>query len=250
MEPLSNELLYYYHDNLTLIMVLAWVVISYLGYTLKSNSIKNKISYFLISFSILQEIIDWLNRMFFDTEYVLSFKSDLPLQYCIFGFYFSIICIIMATKKDSFNKKIEQFLFECAYVLGFAGGLQALFAVDLTGINNMIGAFSLNWAHSLIILNVLWLIFAYKKRFMFISIFRAYAFIIFIIIPVGLINFLLNKFGIEANYMFLCSPPNVDSSFFIGEWPIYIFWLAIIYFVYVFVLYIPFKIVDLFNKQS
>ena len=98
MEPLSNELLYYYHDKLTLIMVLAWVVVSYLGYTLKSNSIKNKISYFLISFSLLQEIIDWLNRIFFDTEYVLSFKSDLPLQYCIFGFYFSIICMYNCIK--------------------------------------------------------------------------------------------------------------------------------------------------------
>ena len=40
-----------------------------------------------------------------------------------------------------------------------------MITVDLTGINNMIGAFALNWQHSIIILNVLWLIFAYKKRF-------------------------------------------------------------------------------------
>ena len=64
----------------------------------------------------------------------------------------------------NFSSKLKQFIFDCTYVLGFGGALQALINVDLTGINNMIGTFSLNWAHSLIILNVLWLIFAYKKH--------------------------------------------------------------------------------------
>ena len=248
MNPLSDELLYYYHNQLTIVMVLLWFIISYLGYSIKNNKLKIQISYTLILFSLLQEILDWLNRIYFDSEYTLSLRSDLPLQYCIFGFYFSIIGIYLATRKKKNNPKVEQFIFDCAYVLGFSGGLQALFTVDLTGINNMIGVFSLNWAHSLIILNVLWLIFAYNKKFEFFSIFRAYAFIVLIILPVGLINYLLIKNGINANYMFICSPPNVNSVFFIGEWPIYIYWLAGFYFVYVFILYLPFKIVHYFKK--
>ena len=103
----------------------------------------------------------------------------------------------------------------------------------------MIGAFALNWAHTLIILNVLWLIFAYGKRFSLRGAINAFIFINLIIIPVGLINFL-----IDANYMFICQPPNVDSPFFIGDWPIYLFWLELIYFIYILILLIPFKIAE------
>ena len=247
MKPLPESLLYYYHDFLTACMIGVWFIFAYLGYSLKNDFIKKRITYFLIFFSIMQEILDWINRLFLDQEYSVSLGADLPLQYCVIGFYFSILCLYFSIKKNQINSKLEQFLFDCSYVLGFAGGLQALIAVDLTGINNMLGAFALNWAHSLIILNVIWLIFAYNKRFEFLSIFRAYAFIVLAIFPVGLVNYVLRMYGIEANYMFICEPPNVDSSFFIGGWPNYIFWLAIIYFIYVFVLYLPFFLLKKYN---
>ena len=149
----------------------------------------------------------------------------------------------MTDKK--FSPKLEQFIFDCAYVLGFSGAFQALIAVDLTGINNMIGIFALNWAHTLIILNVLWLIFAYNKKFNLKSIMRSFLFINIIIIPVGLINYIL-----DANYMFICRPPNVDSSFFIGEWPYYLFYLEGIYLIYIFILYVPFAIAEKLQKTQ
>jgi len=248
-EPLSDELLIYYHDNLTLFMIVAWFVFSFVGYKIKNQKTITKISYYLIGFSIFQEILDWFNRIYLDTEYAVSWRADLPLQFCVMGFYFSIIGICLAERSKQKFSKIQQFLFDCAYVLGFAGGFQALLAVDLTGINNMLGAFALNWAHSLIILNVLWLIFAYEKRFTVISIFRAYGFILFIIMPVGLINYILIQNDIHANYMFLCRPPNVDSAFFIGEWPIYLLWLALIYFLYVLILYLPFKMINIYKSK-
>ena len=107
----------------------------------------------------------------------------------------------------------------------------------------MIGVFALNWAHTLIILNVLWLIFAYGKRFTFKGAINAFIFMNLIIIPVGVINYILG-----SNYMFICSPPNVESSFFIGEWPIYLIWLEFIYFVYVLILLVPFKISEKYFK--
>ena len=245
MKTLSPNELYLLHDQLTFVMVFLWITLSYIGYNLKNENYKQIISYGLIAFALLQEILDYSNRFFLDEVYIVSVQTDLPLHFCQFGFYFSLAGIYFAINKNKINAKIEQFLFDCAYVLGLAGAFQAIVTVDLTGINNMIGIFSLNWQHSLIILNVLWLIFAYGKRFNFRSIFNAFIFINVIIFPVGLINYFLG-----SNYMFVCKPPNVQSAFFIGDWPLYLVWLELIYFIYILILYLPFKISDLIIKNK
>ena len=245
MATLTPEQLYMHHNQLAGLMIIVWVVFSYLGYKIKDIKQKQYISYGIIIFAILEEILDYTNRIFLDEAYTLSLKADLPLHFCQFGFYFSLVGVFIAASNKSINPKVEQFLFDCAYVLGLAGALQAMIAVDLTGINNRIGIYALNWQHSLIILNVLWLVFAYKKRFYIRGIFNAFIFINVVIWPVGLINYFLG-----ANYMFVCQPPNVDSSFFIGEWPYYLFWLELIYFLYIVILYLPFKISNFIYKRK
>jgi len=237
MKPLSTELLYYFHNLLTFIMIGVWIVFSFIGYKLKNQKTITKISYGLIGFSILQEIMDYTNRIFLDELYVISLSTDLPLQFCSIGYYFSIIGIIMSISEKKYNIKFEQFIFDCAYVLGFGGALQAMITVDLTGINNMIGSFALNWQHSIIILNVLWLIFAYNKRFNLRGVLNAFIFMNLAIFPVGIINYFLS-----ANYMFICSPPNVNNPLLIGDWPIYLIILEFIYFLYILILYLPFKL--------
>jgi len=244
MKTLPAEQLYFLHNSLTIFMIGVCLIIIYLGITIKDHKNKIYISYGLISFAILQEILDYLNRFFFDELYDFKLSTDLPLQFCVIGFYFSIFGIYMAISDKKFSPKFEKFIFDCAYVLGFSGAFQALITVDLTGINNMIGAFALNWAHTLIILNVLWLIFAYGKRFTFKGAINAFIFINVIIWPVGLINYIL-----DANYMFICKPPNVNSSFFIGEWPFYLLWLELIYFIYILILYLPFKVANLIKRD-
>ena len=239
MKPLSPELLYYFHNLLTSIMIGIWILFSFIGYKLKNKVIITKISYGLISFSIIQEIIDYINRIYLDELYILSLSTDLPLQFCSIGYYFSVFGIIMVVSNKKYNIKFEQFIFDCAYVLGFGGALQAMITVDLTGINNMIGSFALNWQHSIIILNVLWLIFAYNKRFNLRGVFNAFIFINLAIIPIGIINYLLS-----ANYMFVCFPPNVNNPLLIGQWPIYLIVLEFIYFIYILILYIPFKLLN------
>jgi len=237
MKPLEPELLYYYHNSLTLFMLGVWLIFSFIGYTFNKRPIIRKISYGLIIFSILQEFLDYINRIYLDELYTLSFASDLPLQFCSIGYYFSLLALIMVVKEHKYNKKIEQFIFDCAYVLGFGGALQALITVDLTGINNMIGSFALNWQHSIIILNVLWLIFAYNKRFNLKGVFNAFLFMNLAIIPIGLLNYLL-----DSNYMFICKPPAVDSPLIIGQWPMYLIALEFIYFAYILILYLPFRL--------
>lgn len=239
MKPLSPELLYYFHNLLTSIMIGIWILFSFIGYKLKNKVIITKISYGLIGFSIIQEIIDYINRIYLDELYIISLSADLPLQFCSIGYYFSVFGIIMVVSNKKYNIKFEQFIFDCAYVLGFGGALQAMITVDLTGINNMIGSFALNWQHSIIILNVLWLIFAYNKRFNLRGVFNAFIFINLAIIPVGIINYLLS-----ANYMFICFPPNVNNPLLIGQWPTYLIILEFIYFIYILILYIPFKLLN------
>tara|TARA_Y100000590_G_scaffold74521_1_gene82276 strand:+ start:2573 stop:3319 length:747 start_codon:yes stop_codon:yes gene_type:complete len=245
MKTLSEEQLYFLHDSMTLFMIGLWILIIFLGLKVKNSQQKTYISYGLIGFAFTQEILDYVNRIFLDELYDFKLSTDLPLQFCVIGFYFSIFGIYMSNSKRKFNPRVEQFIFDCAYVLGFSGAFQALITVDLTGIHNMIGAFALNWAHTLIILNVLWLIFAYGKRFTFKGVINAFIFINVIIWPVGFINYLL-----DANYMFICRPPNVNSSFFIGEWPVYLLWLELIYFIYIIILYLPFKLFDVVHKQQ
>ena len=244
MKTLLPENLYYLHNILSIIMLLMCMFIAYCGYKIKNQQYKKNISYGLIFFACSQEILDYLNRFFFDELYMISLSVDLPLQFCSLGFYFSLFGIIMAVSSHKFNVKFEQFIFDCTYVLGFGGALQALITVDLTGINNMIGIFALHLGHSLIMLNVVWLIFAFNKRFNIKSIFNAFLFINIIIIPIGGINYLLS-----ANYMFVCQPPNVQSSFFIGQWPYYLLYLELIYFIYILILYLPFALLNRLNVK-
>lgn len=239
MQPLNQELLYYYHNFLSSIMVVLWFAFSFIGYKFNKHPIIHKISYGLIIFSILQEVLDYVNRIYLDEIYILSLSADLPLQFCSIGYYFSLLGIFMAVNQGKYNKKIEQFIFDCSYVLGFGGALQAMITVDLTGINNMIGSFALNWQHSIIILNVLWLIFAYNKRFNLKGVLNAFIFMNLIMIPVGIINYFLG-----SNYMFLCEPPAVNSPLIVGQWPTYLITLEFIYFIYILILYLPFKLLN------
>ncbi len=239
MRTLPTEQLYLLHDYLTGVMIIACIIIVYLGITINNSKYKAYISYGLISFALVQEILDYLNRIVLDELYDFKLSTDLPLQFCVIGFYFSIFGIYIASTDKKFSPQLEQFIFDCAYVLGFSGAFQALIAVDLTGINNMIGIFALNWAHTLIILNVLWLIFAYKKRFNLSGVFNAFIFMNVLIIPIGIINYLL-----DANYMFLCSPSKANSPFLIGQWPTYLIVLEFICFAYILILFLPFKLLN------
>ena len=72
MKSLSPELLYYFHNLLTTIMIGMWILFSFIGYKLKNKVIITKISYGLIGFSIVQEIVDYINRIYLDEIYIIS----------------------------------------------------------------------------------------------------------------------------------------------------------------------------------
>ena len=244
----SIELLSNYHNNISIIMVAIWLVIAYIGYQIKlyNNKLLNRISFLLIGFSIIQEILDYINRLFLDDLYVITLSQDLPLHLCHFGFYFSLIAIYFKSSNKKISDDKLQFYFDIAYVTGFSGALQGILTVDWDGINNLIGVVTGHLQHSLIILNTLWLIFAYDMKFSISGVKNSLIFLNLIIIPIGFINYIIG-----ANYFFLCEAPDVNNPLLLTKkWPYYILIIDIIAFIYVYILYLPFKFVKILKDNS
>ena len=224
----------------SIVMLVVCTIIPYFGYKLKNKNTKNMFSFFLIVFSISQEILDYTNRIFIDKLYTLSLDQDLPFHLCHFGFYFSLLAIYFKCSKNKISEKKIQFLFDIAFAIGFSGALQGILTVDFSDINNTIGVVTGHLQHSLIILNSLWLIFVYKMRFSIKGILNFFIFLNALVIPLGLINYLLG-----SNYLFLCTAPVVDNPLLLSsEWPYYILVIDALSIVYMYVLYMPFMIYD------
>ena len=239
--PASDRELYTAHESITLVLIIVWIIICIVGYKLKNDIYKKNITLFLIIISLIQEFFDYLNRFFWSDLYIVKIQTDLPLQLCHFAYWFSVICLIC----QLYNCNRKQFYFNCAYFLGFSGALQGIITVDLTGIYTFYDMLSLHLQHSLIILNLLWLIFAYNLKFSQRGLLQAFLFTNCLIVFVGSINYFL-----DSNYMFLCAPPDVNNPFLIGEWPYYLFALEIIFFLYGYLILMPFLLIKYLNKNK
>ncbi len=240
-----------YHIAISWIMYFFIFLFSFLGYYLnkhykKTNYIKN-ISIFLIVFCISQEILDHLNRFFLDVNYTMSWQKDLPIHFCHIAFYFSLIVIYYQIKKDKISKCIH-FLFCSAYLLGLTGALQGILTPDFTNINNFTAVLSGQLQHSLIILNVFWLIFAYKMKLNFNGVIYTYLFMNFIVPIAILINSFLgtNINGDFSNYLYVMELPKVDN-FLVNmivqhPFPYFILYAQPLIIIYLIILYLPFSI--------
>ena len=58
---------YYYHNLLSIFMLGLWVCIGFKGYSLKNQEIKHKISAYIIIGCLMQESIDFINRIFLES---------------------------------------------------------------------------------------------------------------------------------------------------------------------------------------
>ena len=202
---------------------------------MKIIPVRHIIYFFIFSLIFSQEIFDYTNRFLLNNLYIVKIQTDLPLQLCHFGYWLSVICLISQLYKNKYN----QFYFNCAFFLGFSGSLQAILTVDLSGIYTFGDMVALHLQHSLIILNILWIIFAYNMKFTRQGIFQTFIFINILVLIVGCINYLIG-----ANYMFLCRPPAVNNPLLIGDWPYYLLVLELVFFIYGYLLYLPFKVIN------
>ena len=242
-KPLDDISLYVAHNKITYFIFFFWILICFLGYYLNNDRLKKNITIFLISISFLQEIFDYINRFILNDIYAgtISIQKDLQLQLCHFAYWLSVLCLI----SQIYNSKHKQFYFNCSYFLGFSGAFQGILTVDLTGIYTFTDMLTLHLQHSLIILNVLWLIFAYNYRFTKKAVLQAFFFTNVLVIIVGFINYML-----DSNYMFLCNPPNVNNFLLVGVWPYYLLVLELVFFIYGYILYLPFKLKEMFLTKK
>ena len=258
-EEIAINSKYHYHNLVSFTMLGVWIYAGIKGYKLKSQKFKYDISIWIIIACLIQEFIDFINRIFLDSNYVFSIQQDLPLlQFCQISFYFSLLCIFIARKNINDNNKkysINQFLFDGAFLLGFSGAFQGIITPEFVNINNLIGVICIQLQHSLIILNLVWLISAYSYRLKFKGLFLTYL-LINLIAPFALFinNFLgTNSAGISANYFYVNELPKVDNFFlnFVSQYPSpdYILYIQPIFIIYFLLLYAPFIFINKLKKN-
>ena len=237
-----------YHIIISWVMFFFILFFSFLGYYFnkyyQETKLINNTSIFIFIFCIAQEIIDHINRLFLDVHYTISWQRDLPIHFCHIAFYFSLIVIYIQIKKGNVNK--YNTLFCISYLLGLSGALQGILTPDFTNINNFIAVLSGQLQHSLIILNVFWLIFAYNMKLTFKGVFYTYLFINFIAPIAIFVNYLLgiNSKGDYANYLCVMELPQVDNFLvnMISQYPFpkFILYAQPLILCYLIILYTPF----------
>ena len=149
--------------------------------------------------------------------------------------------MLMAVSNKNF--KYKNYFFSCAYIFGF-GALQGIVTVDLTGLHTFGDILALHLQHSIIILNLIWLIFCFGMQLNYKGIFHAFISINVLAVFIGFINYLIG-----SNYMFLCHPPNINNILIAGDWPYYIIVIDLIFIFIGGLLYFPFKVLNMIKKN-
>ena len=256
-EEITISSKYHYHNLLSFIMLGAWIYFGIKGHRLKNQEIKRKFSIWIIMGCLIQESMDFMNRIFLDPNYIFSIQRDLPLlQFCQISFYFSLLCMVFTRKKINDNKKysLNHFLFDSAFLLGFSGAFQGIITPEFVNINNIMGVMCIQLQHSLIMLNLIWLMSAYDYRLKFKGVYLTYI-LINLIAPLALfLNNLLgtNSAGYPANYFYVNELPKVNNFFlnFVSQHPSpdYILYIQPVFIIYFLLLYAPFALLNKIKK--
>mgnify|MGYP001162557496 CR=1 FL=1 len=184
---------------------------------LLSNQIKTDkraiVIKYLIFFTFIQEIIDYLGRIQFNG---LSLEKDLPLHLCHYGLFMGLFSLY----------RKNQFCFEFTLLIGIPSALLAIITPDMNDYNNWTNYVTFFIHHSLIIVFPLWNIFVDNLSLRRFSIFYSSFFCVIMIIPVGLVCWVTG-----GNYMYLRKAPAVNNPLLFGDWPFYILNCIIIGFI-------------------
>lgn len=192
------------------------------------NNTKN----FLIVISIATYFFFYISKFVLGW---LDLKTDLPMHLCDWAFILSIICLI----------KPKQIFFELAYFWGLGGTLQALLTPEVNSNFPDISFFIFFSLHSMIIINIIFLVFGLKLRPYPSSIVRVFLISQIYFITALCVNLLLN-----SNYGYIMSKPETASLLdFLGPHPWYLISLQFVALLSFLIYYIPFYIKDKFSKK-
>ncbi len=203
-EFISPDVNGHLHIKYILMGLAMWTLVPLIGKNILNNTQRQVVVYLLVILTLGQEIINDSTLMF---QGLWNFSADLPLHMCRFS--------LILTSWALISKKQEAF--ELAFFWGIAGGSQAILTPDLTGIWNPLGIFVFFFSHSMVILNVIWMIAVEGMRL------RKDSLLNTIILTNGF-AFIMSIFNslIGGNYWFLSIKPLSNSPFLIGEWSFYI----------------------------
>ena len=197
------------------------LMVPIIGKILQAENRTNFI-YFLISFAVIQEIVDYISRYNFDG---FNFAEDLPLHICSYALIMS--CLSLYSK--------DQFCFEFSYLLGVTGTFIAVLTPEFNDFDGWVMYVTYFMHHSLIPAFSLWNIIVDGMRLRNLSILYCLVFLALVSLPVGIICWLTG-----GNYMYLARIPNVDNPLVFGEWPFYLIYLNIIGVILMLIASVPF----------
>jgi hypothetical integral membrane protein (TIGR02206 family) len=223
--------------HLTVIAILVIVSIalcSVVRHT-KSRNITRAVCWGIVVVLLVNEGLSYIYSFTrLGTDYFL--KYSLPLHACGMAVYLTSITLI--TKR--------QLPFEIAYFWGLGGTTQAILTPALTEGFPSVRFFNFFIAHGTIIVGVLVAVFGLKMRPRLKGLWITYALTWTLVFVVGGLNALL-----DANYMFVCSPPDGISPFYFLPWPWYLLFQGIFALIVFTILYLPFaKSSSLVNEEE
>lgn len=181
-----------------------WVIVPLIGLRCLNLRGRNITAIGLAWITVVQEAVDYLNRI---SIRELTILADLPLQFCHLASIFSVLLVFFRMP----------LLFEVTYFWGLIGASQAMLTPDPSAFDSHLTYFLFFMQHGMLILIVLWLVFVAGLRCRSLAVFRTFIFTNFIMIPVGLLDWVIG-----ANYMYLRASPVTDNPFVWGGWPWYI----------------------------
>ena len=155
-----------------------------------------------------------------------NLKQNLPVHLCSIS-YFMCVALLLNYK---------QWLAECLYYWGLAGGIHSLltpeFTVGMDGYNFY--AYFIDYGGLLMVIAYMILHLNFRPRP------RSWIWVLgytqVVAIGVGIVNYIVG-----ANYMYLSHKPEVNNPFVIGEWPYYILVLEAVAVLHFWVFYLPFS---------
>lgn len=154
-----------------------------------------------------------------------NLKQNLPVHLCSISYFFCIALLM----------NYKQWLAECIYYWGLAGGIHALLTPEFT--MGMIGynfyAYFID--HAGLLLVIVYMIVHLNFRPRAKSWIWIFGYTQLVAIGVGIINY-----TIGSNYMFLSEKPIAQNPFLIGEWPYYILILEAVGLLHFWAFYLPF----------
>jgi hypothetical integral membrane protein (TIGR02206 family) len=154
-----------------------------------------------------------------------NLQQNLPAHLCSISYFLCIITLI----------NYRQWLAECLYYWGLAGGIQSLltpeFTVGMEGYNFY--AYFIDHGGMLLVITymIIHLKFVPRPK----SWLWVLGYTQLVAIGVAIVNY-----TVGANYMYLSAKPEVSNPLVIGEWPYYILVLELVVFIHFWILYLPF----------